>query len=168
MNNLAREIGGIENYRNHLWDAGTIFINALTHRLGPESTVLGNVDSDRHGFHLENMNNLALQCLKRISIPPQFWSRMGYWRYEKLSQSLVSCGNYFYICAKTSFRHSIDSSWCIECSWLAIHLENLNSPAVQCLKRQSSPSQFLYREVSPSPVHNSNEILYQRCVFFNW
>ena len=35
---IQREIGGSENYPNHLRDTVTIFIYAPTHRLGRQST----------------------------------------------------------------------------------------------------------------------------------
>ena len=95
-----------------------------------------------HGIHLENMNNLALQCLKGRSISQEFWPRVGNWRQRKLSQSHVRCGNYFYICATTLLRLSITSFWYVEHVWHGIHLENMNNLALQCLKGRSISQEF--------------------------
>ena len=138
---------GVGNWRQRksfqsLVRCGNHFYICVNTLFMPSINSLWYVEHGWHGIHLENMNNLALQCLKSRSISQEFWPGVGNWRQRKLSQSLVRCGNHFYIYVNTLFIPSINSLCNVEHGWHGIHLENMNNLALQCLKGRSISQEF--------------------------
>ena len=133
----------------------------------PSINSLWYVEHGWHGIHLENMNNLALQCVKGRSISQEFWPRVGNWRQWKLSESFVGCGNNFFICANILFRPSIKSFKYVDYGWHGIHLEIRNNLSLQRLKGRSIYQEFWprvgnwrQRKLSQSLLRCGNYFIY--------